>query len=299
MNKKSSKIGEALIMYGQIYKKLRTKQNILQKDAAKNIVSDSLLSNWENGKTDITFEKFVKLINRINLTPEEFFKLAKIAKPSTVVEKIEILYMGKRTKELKELTLKKIELYKKRRSINDLYLAVIACNYYYDLSGENLLIEKYQQKLVKKLSDIEVWTKKYISIFGNSITLLSSKNIYGISSLIITNWDEFSLWGDINNDGVAIFNIATHSLLNAANVLIKRKEYRYAKKLLEKIQKLTFNRDFLYIELRRKFLSELLNYKLGQHSSIAELNKIIETANYLNQRETAYEFINDIKKIDV
>lgn len=285
-------------MYGQVYKDLRTKQHILQKDAAKNIVSVSLLSNWENGKTDITFEKFIKLINRINLTPEEFFKLAKIAKPSTVVEKIEVLYMNKNIKKLRDLTIKKLNLYEKRRSINDLYLAVISCNYYYDLSGENLLSEKYQQKLISKLSDIELWTKKYISIFGNSLTLLSSKNIYGISTLIVNNWHEFEMWEDINKDGVAIFNIASHSLLNAVNVFISREEYRYAKKLLEKIQKIIFKRDFLYIELRYKFLFELLKYQTSKSKDLTELNHIIQIANYLNQKDTAYEFLNEIKRLD-
>lgn len=285
-------------MYGQIYKNLRVKQHILQKDAAKNIVSVSLLSNWENGKTDITFEKFVKLINRINLTPEEFFKLAKIAKPSSVVEKIEVLYMSKKIAELKKLTVKKLNLYENRRSINDLYIAIISCNYYYDLSGENLLSEKYQQKLVNKLSDIELWTKKYISIFGNSVTLLSNKNIYGVSSLIINNWHEFEFWEDINKDGVAIFNIAAHTLLNAVNVLIDRGEYSYAKKLLEKVQKITFKRDFLYIKLRYKFLFELLKYKTNDDKDLTELNHIIQIANYLDQKETAYEFINEIKKLN-
>lgn len=285
-------------MYGQVYKDLRSKQHILQKDAAKNIVSVSLLSNWENGKTDITFEKFIKLINRINLTPEEFFKLAKIAKPSTVVEKIEILYMNKNIEDLRKLTIKKLNLYEKRRSINDLYLVVISCNYYYDLSGENLLSEKYQQKLVNKLSSIELWTKKYISIFGNSLTLLTSKNIYGISSLIINNWHEFEMWEDINKDGVAVFNIAVHSLLNAVDVFIHRKEYKYAKKLLEKMQKMTFKRDFLYIELRYKFLLELLKYQTNKHKSLTELNHIIQIANYLDQKDTAYEFLNELKKLD-
>ncbi|TSO26944.1 Rgg/GadR/MutR family transcriptional regulator [Lactobacillus sp. LL6] len=285
-------------MYGEIYKKLRVQQNILQKNAAKNIVSVPLLSLWENGKSDITFEKFVKLIKRINLTPEEFFKLAKIATPSSVVKKIESLYMTKDNEGLETLTTKRIKLYQKRRSLDDLYLAVISCNYYYDLSGKNLLSSKYQEKLINKLSDVKLWTKKYISILGNSIVLLSDKNIYGLTSLLISNWSDIQVLDDINQDGVATYSIAFHTLLNALDILIVRKNYLYAEKLAIKIKDIPIKRDFLYIELRRQFLIELLNYKKDKNKDLSKLSELINIASSLNQRDTAFEFMDEIKRLE-
>lgn len=285
-------------MYGKIFKKLRLEQNIKQKDVAKQIISVASLSLWENGNGDIPFSKFIKLINRINLTPEEFIKITKITRPTPVVKKIEESYLNKDKTRLKKICQNRLELYKKRRLLNDLYVAVIACNYYYDLTNKNLLTTSYQQKIVDYLTDIPFLSQKYLSIYGNCSFLLSSRNLFGLSLSILHRWKEIEEWDNLNTNVAAIYNIAWQAVLNSLEVLIYRKDYILAKQLAIKVKAIKIKRDFLFVELRRKFLLNLLDYKTDNSKDLSQLQKVIEIAKYLNQKEVCFDFIETIKRLE-
>lgn len=285
-------------MYGKIFKKLRLEQNIKQKDVAKQVISVASLSLWENGNGDIPFSKFIKLINRINLTPEEFIKITKITRPTPVVKKIEESYLNKDKTRLKKICQNRLELYKKRRLLNDLYVAVIACNYYYDLTNKNLLTTSYQQKIVDYLTDIPFLSQKYLSIYGNCSFLLSSRNLFGLSLSILHRWKEIEEWDNLNTNVAAIYNIAWQAVLNSLEVLIYRKDYILAKQLAIKVKAIKIKRDFLFVELRRKFLLNLLDYKTDNSKDLSQLQKVIEIAKYLNQKEVCFDFIETIKRLE-
>lgn len=59
--------------YGKTLKYIRTSKNITQEALSQNIMTRSNLSRLEHGNYDVSFIKFSKLLNRLNLSFEEFF----------------------------------------------------------------------------------------------------------------------------------------------------------------------------------------------------------------------------------
>lgn len=59
--------------FGEIFHKLRINKGFNLKQAADNIVSPQFLGRFEKGQSDITTTNLYLLLQKINITPEEFF----------------------------------------------------------------------------------------------------------------------------------------------------------------------------------------------------------------------------------
>nr|WP_254596203.1 Rgg/GadR/MutR family transcriptional regulator [Lactococcus petauri] len=58
---------------GEIYRYFRTSKNFALKEAAKDCISTSRLSNFENGRSYVSCIVLLYLLNNINVAPHEFF----------------------------------------------------------------------------------------------------------------------------------------------------------------------------------------------------------------------------------
>lgn len=58
---------------GEIYRYFRTSKNFALKEAAKDCISTSQLSNFENGRSYVSCIVLLYLLNNINVAPHEFF----------------------------------------------------------------------------------------------------------------------------------------------------------------------------------------------------------------------------------
>ncbi|ADY84301.1 hypothetical protein ME0901_08630 [Lactobacillus delbrueckii subsp. bulgaricus] len=65
-------------MYGQYFKRLRNYKKMTLGEAAKDITSSPALSRWENGVDDIRLKKFLALLDRVDITPREFFAYTEV-----------------------------------------------------------------------------------------------------------------------------------------------------------------------------------------------------------------------------
>lgn len=62
--------------YGTLIRQIRQAKHIRLADLADDQLSEALLSRFERGQTDITLTKFLHLLHRLHVTPEEFVLLA-------------------------------------------------------------------------------------------------------------------------------------------------------------------------------------------------------------------------------
>lgn len=58
--------------YGMSFRLLRKERGFTLKTMSEGIISYSYLSKFEKGESDITFRNFVLLIERLNMTLDEF-----------------------------------------------------------------------------------------------------------------------------------------------------------------------------------------------------------------------------------
>ena len=55
-----------IIAYGKVFREIREEKGISVRETAKGIVSNSFLSKYELGKSNISFENLFLLLDRIN-----------------------------------------------------------------------------------------------------------------------------------------------------------------------------------------------------------------------------------------
>lgn len=60
-------------LYGKIFKKVRIERGYSIKEVADSIVSNSTISQFENGKSTTSIEKFFHALANMNISPEDYF----------------------------------------------------------------------------------------------------------------------------------------------------------------------------------------------------------------------------------
>lgn len=63
-------------MLGEKFRELRKQQGISIIKVSEGITSASRLQRWENNKGEMSIEKVINLLNRINIRPNEFLAKA-------------------------------------------------------------------------------------------------------------------------------------------------------------------------------------------------------------------------------
>lgn len=62
-----------ILPIGEVYRYFRTSKNFALKEAAKDCLSPSQLSNFENGRSHVSCLALLYLLNNINVSAHEFF----------------------------------------------------------------------------------------------------------------------------------------------------------------------------------------------------------------------------------
>ena len=88
--------------YGETFRKLRKERGFTLKSVSENIISYSYLSKFENGTSDITLSNFIRLLERLNITLDEFlyFNEAQIPSYIQLLNKLVKPYAENNIKEL-------------------------------------------------------------------------------------------------------------------------------------------------------------------------------------------------------
>lgn len=244
-------------MYGQKFKALRLQQHISLEQAANRVISPSTLSRWENNKIDIRFNLVIKLLDNIHINLKEFTNYCKINHSNPFVAKVAMYYEANDDRHILQLIQSKKKEYQNSHNQFDLLLLAIACNCYYDLTDNNVFPVSYQKKLFYILSNIEYWTEMYINVFGNTVFLYDSKELYSISIRILKNLNS-NTFNDFQE-----YYYALSSVINALTALII-KNPKLASQLLTKIEKVSIPKPISYLKIRTNVLKYLLDCRLGK-----------------------------------
>ncbi|KAA8812233.1 helix-turn-helix transcriptional regulator [Lactobacillus crispatus] len=254
-------------MYGKYFKQLRKKQDISLKDAAANVISTSQLSRWENGRSNISFETVINLLDNIHIRANEFIMYCNLNPTNSLTHKIFNAYQRKGITELKHLTLKQIKQSKTSKNRFDLFLAVAAANFYFDLTNIRL-ISKFDILNVKSiLSSTSYWNYYYISVWGNTLAFYDPTFNFKIASRILTI---------LKNQTTLEFGTEYYTWCTILNALIRiiPEKIELAKKLSLKINKVSIPNSFLSIRLKKRFMDIYIKYQLHE-SDKEELNKFL------------------------
>ena len=277
---------------GEKYKELRKEQSITLAQAAKGICATSNLSRWENGKITLEFNKVLALLSRIHISPTEFIGYADIVQENDLPTEILKAIEEEDASAIKKLIHVQLDKYHAKRNAHDLYLAVILCNQYLLIKGENLLPFSDQMHLYTYLSKITLWSTYNLGFFGNCVFMIKTDKVYAIAMNVLNNQDL------IQKNTSSIGLISMMGVLSDATIsLIFRKDIIHAHKLLDALQGVELPQFLEFFKVTLTFLEKTLQYlKTKDEDSILSF---INNAQAMGMTESADTFRDVFEKVKI
>ena len=277
---------------GEKYKELRKEQSITLAQAAKGICATSNLSRWENGKITLEFNKVLALLSRIHISPTEFIGYADIVQENDLPTEILKAIEEEDASAIKKLIHVQLDKYHAKRNAHDLYLAVILCNQYLLIKGENLLPFSDQMHLYTYLSKITLWSTYNLGFFGNCVFMIKTDKVYAIAMNVLNNQDL------IQKNTSSIGLISMMGVLSDATIsLIFRKDIIHAHKLLDALQGVELPQFLEFFKVTLRFLEKTLQYLKTKDED--PILSFINNAQNMGMTESADTFRDVFEKVKI
>ena len=277
---------------GEKYKELRKEQSITLAQAAKGICATSNLSRWENGKITLEFNKVLALLSRIHISPTEFIGYADIVQENDLPTEILKAIEEEDASAIKKLIHVQLDKYHAKRNAHDLYLAVILCNQYLLIKGENLLPFSDQMHLYTYLSKITLWRTYNLGFFGNCVFMIKTDKVYAIAMNVLNNQDL------IQKNSSSIGLISMMGVLSDATIsLIFRKDIIHAHKLLDALQGVELPQFLEFFKVTLTFLEKTLQYLKTKDED--PILSFINNAQNMGMTESADTFRDVFEKVKI
>lgn len=277
---------------GEKYKELRKEQSITLAQAAKGICATSNLSRWENGKITLEFNKVLALLSRIHISPTEFIGYADIVQENDLPTEILKAIEEEDASAIKKLIHVQLDKYHAKRNAHDLYLAVILCNQYLLIKGENLLPFSDQMHLYTYLSKITLWSTYNLGFFGNCVFMIKTDKVYAIAMNVLNNQDL------IQKNTSSIGLISMMGVLSDATIsLIFRKDIIHAHKLLDALQGVELPQFLEFFKVTLTLLKKTLQYLKTKDED--PILSFINNAQNMGMTESADTFRDVFEKVKI
>lgn len=267
-------------MIGITFKKIRTSKNISQKEVYSGIISRSFFQKFEKGQHSISVEKFQLLLNRINITYEEFMYQHHNKLLTTDYYLLEIFeaYWKKDTTSLSDL----YDTLRLSPNRTEVFLSRVS------LLFKNILLRYSEDNdnfvfIFDYLDEISNWSFFETRLFNNIMTVVpfdkrnqyfkKAQSFFKQSKELATINSEYANWH-------------SYIYINYVHLLLEKKEFSLAKKALSDMK---IHNQTLYTnernELAYVFLESIIGlYNLeNRHESIKIQKKIIAWLQVINK----------------
>ncbi len=217
--------------YGKVFREIREEKGISVRATAKGIVSNSFLSKYELGKSNISFENLLLLLDRINCTFSEFMYRANGYELNSFGELIRICrraYEFENYDKLWEMIEVQKKTYMLTRNntykVRELMLKATLQNL-----GKYKLSLSEKEYLFEYLFCVETWGYFELSVFGNSISVFNDIQLVQLSNECLNNSTLMSIELGVRSD---VYKV----ILNVISKLICEEKLLKASVLIKKIK---------------------------------------------------------------
>lgn len=246
------------MMVGKTFKEIRLARGVTIQDLADEYVSKSTISRFERAEADITVEKLIHILDKVNISMREFIFLSNttpIIMPS--LELLSKAVMDNDFSRLEALAFEEWERFEESGSIYSKLSAIALDAHYSDLTGKvNELNESNSQFLASYLFQCELWTQFDMVLFANSMAYLPIETSIVLSKEISkkTNW--------FHEDRQS-FETLINTLINITLVCIEKNRIDVAEEFIVQLQKLGIDETFFLERVLLKFTTGLFYIKKG------------------------------------
>ncbi|GHP13193.1 transcriptional regulator [Lentilactobacillus fungorum] len=262
--------------YGHTFNYLRTRKGISLSTAAADVVSNSFLSRFEHGHSNISFHKLIALLANINVSVEEFIYLDNRHHghlPKFHYEETkDYLNQVERSQTSANLAAA-LHQYKSTSDPHD-YLDYLKIKARFADSSQSLTA-KQRQFVYDYLFTIESWTHYELRLFMATLSSFSNDQIFILTNQMVKNGSETV---DVNWNHQADF---LYIILRAALLMALAGEEPRLSQLIALAYKSIHNQQYLYEKSELHFLKGLQTYLQGNHQQgqqlVAETLRVFKT----------------------
>ncbi|WP_019780547.1 Rgg/GadR/MutR family transcriptional regulator [Streptococcus sobrinus] len=260
-------LGKSLEL-GELYKELRMARGLKQKDVAKDNLSVSQLSKFENGQTMLAADKLLLAIQGIHMTFSEFgYALTQYQESDffKTGQQLMMLQSKNDVDGLKQI----LDNYEEKESyvtydrLNK--LVIKAATYTLDSTYEITSEEK--EFLTSYLYAIEEWTEYELYIFGNTLFILSDEDLIFLGKAFV---ERDKLYRNLP----AHKSRAELVLLNLTLILLEHRNFYHASYFIDNLEKMLTYQD-MFARIFLKFLKMVMDYLKDKGTSLNDVENFI------------------------
>lgn len=243
---------------GPLFRVLREERGFTLKNLSEGIVSYSYLSKFEKGKAQISANNLILLLQRMNLTVDEFlyFNRLRMNDYQAFFQKISNAHIQQDLEKLKEYYQDERALFLETNINFHKYNAIMIAAVIQDLNTDFLISEKEIQQFVDYLLACSFWTTYEISLFGNSLTLFSEELLIVLLEEIKKRISDYQVMRKNIRDLIRL-------LQNAALIFLRKRKAKQAEKISDFLTNV-INSDHYFEKTRQLFITGLIVLLQGQ-----------------------------------
>lgn len=249
------------------FRLLRKERGFTLKTMSEGIISYSYLSKFEKGESDITFRNFVLLIERLNMTLDEFlfFNHVRTTHYAELFQAISFAYEKNDLVVLKQYYEQEKALYKKTKVVYHKCNFIMIATIIKDIDTSFFISNKNINFLVDYIVNCSFWTTYEVSVLGNTLPLFPEDLLVILLNEVKKRIKQYTVSQKNVRDLIALIE-------NACIIFLRKKKVKEALSLSD------FLEDFLefsyFLEKTRKlFIDGIIFIHQGEINSGTELAK--------------------------
>lgn len=290
--------GDKMKHAGEIFREMRKARKLSQTTVSEGFSGKSTVSDFENMGHEIGYITFYQLINRINVSLEEFqyeMNDHKLGIFDDLLERVTNFYNSSDVNALKKLLVIE-EARTKNKTCNHDLTCVMIKNMIGQLDSNIKLLKNEQKMIVDYLLKAERWGYYELVLFGNTMPTFTKTSLITFSKEAISR---SAVYQKIPTNKLLIIKI----LLNVLVVLIHYDEFNIAINLKKEIEKL-IGEDDIFAKTVLIFVTGGLELSMGDAESgkikmktAIDIFKAVGSLNLANTYQQSYDkAVNELEK---
>ncbi|MBC2177599.1 helix-turn-helix domain-containing protein [Listeria booriae] len=284
--------------FGATIKKIRKDKNLTQKELADGILTRSHLSQIETNNYFPSYDKFFLLLDRLNVTFEEFLFVQNSKKIQTKQHiRLQISEAANLTdmEKLKNLAITTKDLYDKTANITYYHYmliseALISYNINHTITDDMV---QFVAPIKKYLLEMDNWYLYELKLFSSIIFSLTLEEVQIFSRTVLKQLDNFHYFTEYQHT-------EQHIRLNLSTLCLEYEDFEAAKNLAEKAIEMAKKYTLVYEKICSEMNHAIACIKLGEEGNSYEvIKKNMLIMNYLEFENLSKHFSKFLQKFEI
>jgi len=275
---------------GKMFKKIRESKKLTQKEVADGICSPKQVSAFEQGDSNISFDKLFKLLHKLNITLQEFEFLLqgyKFDETTEMLAQAQVYYNQSKKTALKILTKQiKERISSKNDELNYIKIKTLLSF----LDDKVKITDREKETICDYLMSVELWGYYELNLYATTMRLFNTEAIYTLSKEIV---NKGAFYHSIPRNK----KIYTSIIVNTMMAFITRADYQYALEFKTIIESQIDQDDFFHRTILL-FVTGVLDFGFENFDSgkakiedALEIMSKINSTDFLEIYQNNYEIV--------